>query len=570
MPAEHAGKPVIAIGDSAFDVDDGDGDETLTTVVLAESVKTIGKYAFCGCTGLVSADLMGVETVSKGAFYGCTGLAGVELGSLETLGDYCFYHCTAMQSVSVDGVKQFGAQVFQDCPALTSASFGDGVSALGEYAFYDSENLRTVSFGKAFEQNLAWNTFPMEHLEHIEVSGENAVYASEDGVLYDKAKTKLVLVPYAFKGKVSVAEGVTEIGATKNCFLSHAYITSVTLPSTLTSLAGDFIGKAFKGCSRLAEVYNLSEIDLTEESFGDNLYGLAADAVIHSALSEASVVADPDADGFVWQTQAGQLIAYFGEERALVLPADYQKKAYTVRENAFAGCEAESLVVPAGVTLGENAFSGCENLTKVTLEEGVTEIGAGAFASCASLKTVSLPKSLQTVGAGTFASCTGLESAYYEGSVSDYAAIGFANNYANVFCTGAEPQATLYCAGKPLPEKIVIEGVEEIGTYAFCGAPVKELVVGKGVKKIGQDAFSYSAVVTVVLGKDLVHFANAFSNSALERAYYEGTQADWNALNAEFSHASVPAGVDVYFYANEKPEGGNAWHYGADGSCEVW
>lgn len=566
VPAEHENQPVVAIKERAFYAEEGD--ETLQTVVLAGSVKTVGEYAFYGCTGIVSADLMGVENVEKGAFYGCTGLARVDLGSLGTLGDYAFYHCTAMQSLTVEGIEQFGKQVFQDCPALTSASFGDGVTALGQYAFYTTENLRTISFGKAFEQSIAWDTFPMEHLERIEVSGENEVYASVGGVLYNKAKTQLVLVPYAYKGKVDVAEGVTDIASNKAQFLNHAYVTSVTLPSTLTSLAGGAIRQAFRGCTRLVEVYNLSGIDvMQEDDFGDgNLYGLAADVVVHSARSEASVVSDPDADGFVWQTHAGQLIAYFGEERALALPADYRGSAYSVREYAFAGCGAESLTVPAGVTLKDYAFSGCADLASVTFEEGVTEIGAGAFSSCAALQTVSFPKTLKTVGGGAFVGCTGLESAHYAGSVSEYAAINFGNGYSNVFFTGA----ALDCAGEPLPEQIVIEGVEEIGTYAFWGAPVKSVVVGKGVKKIGQDAFSKSTVESVVLGKDLLHFANAFSNSSLARAYFEGSQEDWDALNAEFTHASLPAGVTVYYFAAQRPESGTAWHYGADGTPELW
>ncbi len=570
VPETHAERPVIAIADNAFYADDGDGDETLQSVFLAESVKTIGEYAFYGCVGLANIEMQSVTTVAKGAFYGCTGLLSATLGSLETLGDYAFYRCTSMRSLSVEGVENFGAQVFQDCPALTSASFGDGVTELGSYAFYTTENLRTVSFGKAFTQPIVWDTFPMEHLERIEVSGENAVYASADGVLYNKAKTQLVLVPYAYKGKVDVCEGVTEIGSNKALFLDHKYVTAVTLPSTLTTLAGDFIRQAFKGCNRLAEVCNLSGIDVTQkDDFGDgNLYGLAADVVVRTQ-SEASVVSEPDADGFVWQTKAGQLIAYFGEASALVLPADYHGSAYTVRDSALAACGFTSLTVPAGVVLGESACSNCADLAEVTLEEGVTEIGEGAFKSCSALTTVHLPKSLKTVGGGAFVSCDALKEAYYAGTVSEYAAITFGNNYATVFNTGSEPQATLYCAGLALPEKIVIEGVEEIGAYAFCGAPVTSAVVGKGVKRIGQSAFSNSMLESVVLGKDLVKFSNAFSNSALQTAFFEGTQEDWDALNAEFTNASVPSGVTVY-YLTDAADGGKGWHYGADGSPEIW
>ena len=52
VAAEHNGKPVVAVSDSAFE-----GCSHLLSVILPDSVKEIGNYAFYGCTSLTSAAL---------------------------------------------------------------------------------------------------------------------------------------------------------------------------------------------------------------------------------------------------------------------------------------------------------------------------------------------------------------------------------------------------------------------------------------------------------------------------------------------------------------------------------
>lgn len=571
IPEEYEGKPVVSIGESAFDVDDGDGDETLNSVYLPQSVKDIGEYAFYGCSGLKSVNLENVENLYKGAFYECTGLERAEMGKLQTLGQYAFYGCASLSYVRVESIKTFEEQALRNCPALERVDFGDGVETLADYTFYESDGVRFLSFGKGFSQEVTINSFP-SGLEWVEVSAENATYATEGGVLYNKGKTEIVCVPLAIGGRVAVADGVTEIKAVKTHFMNHPYVTSITIPASVESVESGFLSKAFKGCHALAEIYDLSA---AVEFENPDDFGLNEGVVIHTALSEKSVVTDPDENGFVWRTDGNELHAYFGKETELTLPDEYNGASYSVHARAFYTGGLTKVTVPSNVSaLGEDCFYGNTGLEEVKIEEGTEEIGTGTFNGCSALAKIALPKSLKKVGAGAFASCGALGRVDYAGTVSEWAAIEFGNSLSNVFVTSSkEKLATLYLGdGNPLPEKIAIEGIEQVGNYAFYGAPVKEVKVGKGVKKLGQDAFTYCAgLKTVVLGKDIEYFRYAFTNgSPIEKFYYEGSEETWETLNNGNGGSSALRSAAVYFFAKEAPESGNGWHYGSNGEIEEW
>lgn len=570
IPAQHENKPVVAVGDSAFDVDDGDGDETLSLVYLPESVETLGEYAFYGCSGLKSVNLEKVKTLSKGAFYECTGLKSVTLGELELLGQYAFYGCASLRDARVEGVKTFDGEAFRNCASLERVEFGDGVTAIPAYTFYESGAVREIILGKAYSQpseELTDGTFP-EGLESIEVSGENATYSAEGGILYNKGKTELAFVPLAIKGKVKVADGVKEIKAVNWQFMNHAFITSITIPASVESVANDWVRKPFKGCSALVEVYDLAAAGISVE--GD--YGLSEGTVIHTSVSEASIVTDPDANGFVWRTDTSSLHVYFGRETQLVLPDGYEGKPYSVGARAFCSSTLETVTVSSKVTaLGEECFDGSGSLQEIVIEEGLETIGAAAFRGCIALTKVTLPKSVKTIGAGAFANCTALTRADYAGTVSEWASIEFGNEMSNIFASAAEEAPTLYLGGAPLPEKIKIEGIEEVGNYAFYGTPVREVTIGQGVRKVGQNAFSYCTdLKTVILGKDVEYFYYAFTNTSVDTVFYEGAEETWDTLNNGNGGSRGVSGATVYFHSDAASESGNAWHYGEAGEPEIW
>ncbi len=85
-------------------------------------------------------------------------------------------------------------------------------------------------------------------LTSIVVDASNTGYSSQDGVLYNKAKTVLIQYPGGKSGGFTIPDSVTSIG--DGAFGGCTGLTSVTIPDSVTSI-GDY---AFYHCSGLTSV----------------------------------------------------------------------------------------------------------------------------------------------------------------------------------------------------------------------------------------------------------------------------------------------------------------------------
>ena len=121
IPDTINGVDVINICEYAFYSNDN-----ITSVVIPDSVTTIGDYAFRDCTSLTSVVIGGsVTTIGYFAFYYCTSLTSVVIpDSVTTIGSYAFEYCTSLTSVVIgDSVTTIGYSAFNDCRSLTSIKY---------------------------------------------------------------------------------------------------------------------------------------------------------------------------------------------------------------------------------------------------------------------------------------------------------------------------------------------------------------------------------------------------------------------------------------------------------------
>ena len=125
-PREKAGasysipNSVTVIDDSAF------GHTALESMVIPDSVKTIGDYAFSSCENLKNVAIgNGVTNIGTSAFTYCDALKTVTLGS---------------------SVKNIGVNAFFDCESLESINIPDSVTTIGADAFFcASDSLKVTS-----------------------------------------------------------------------------------------------------------------------------------------------------------------------------------------------------------------------------------------------------------------------------------------------------------------------------------------------------------------------------------------------------------------------------------------
>ena len=112
--------------------------KTATSFTFPDSVTTICGYAFYGCSSLENATIPdNVITIGEWAYCGCDNLLSVVLGNnVTTIGDYAFEYCDSLESVIIsNNVTTIGFAAFENCYSLESIIIPNSVTSIGSFAF---------------------------------------------------------------------------------------------------------------------------------------------------------------------------------------------------------------------------------------------------------------------------------------------------------------------------------------------------------------------------------------------------------------------------------------------------
>ena len=149
----------------------------LKSIVIPDSVTSLGKQAFAACASLTSVDLgAGVTVLPERAFAQCTSLAAVDLSNVTSIGNYAFDACALIVDVDLANVMTLGSGAFRGCTSLVEIELVK-VTEIGSYAFNGCTSLKKLYLGKP--QNIKMGALQnCSSLTEIHFAGTTAEWAA--------------------------------------------------------------------------------------------------------------------------------------------------------------------------------------------------------------------------------------------------------------------------------------------------------------------------------------------------------------------------------------------------------
>lgn len=359
-----------------IDKDTSDEIRKVVKIVVKEGITSIGEGAFCNMNNLKKVVLpKSLKVINQQAFLKSTKLSSVNFPkNLEAIKYNAFGH-TALKKVKLPAkLKVLDSSVFSSCTKLKTIKFNENLETIKDHAISDTK-ITSVTITKNIKEISALAFSNNNNLKKITVESGNKYFAVDDGVLFNKDKTNLILYPAKKTGKsYEIPKKVTEIS--KYAFSYAAGLSSFTVESG---------NKAFS----------------------------VEDGVLFSADKSKLMrfpVGKKDEEFTVPDSvkEICEYAFYRCKVEKVTLPDDLEK----LDSYAFLECsKLKAISVPDKIfTVGTCAFSKCSSLENATVGDGAWYIESGAFMDCTNLKNVKIGKSCMSISDYAFQNCKNLET----------------------------------------------------------------------------------------------------------------------------------------------------------------
>jgi len=434
---------VIAIDDNCF-MDN----ESIQSIKLPSSVKTIGNRAFKGCTNLR-------EVICQN-------------NTINHLGEYAFEDCYNLETISGSlAVNSIPQGAFKECKKLESISIVSEIGSYGIESFKGCQNLGIIKTGQ--------NTIPY-HIGRGAFLGCDKVPYPVSAAAYNSNKKLPINANYegfCFKRLTDV-----EIEFLKN----WQSFDEIEIPDSCTSI----FGVDFSSVNELKKVIIPDSIDTLPSKVFNDCIALEC-IVLPTSIKELPFRA-------FMNCKSLKTIIFKGYEPNTI-PKDVK-----VCEAVFSGCEKlESMVLPEDCSSIENyVFSGCKSLEAIKIPKNVQTIAKGAFENCTSLTSIELPVGLLNIGYKAFQGCKSLikvvnmentklidvdKNTFKDCHLLE--SISLPNSLRSI-----SSHAFFECHQLRVPSTFIPDGVKEIGSAAFQGCSnIETLRIPSGVRAISDYLF---------------------------------------------------------------------------------
>lgn len=315
---------------------------TISIKNIEYSVTSIGNMAFTNCIFLTQATIP---------------------NSVINIGDVIFFNCSALTQISVDNENPAYSSIdgvlfnkdkttlikFPEGKTTPTYTIPHSVTHIEHGGLRNCSALKEIIITKNVNSIYDEGFLLCLALTQITVENENAVYCSENGILFNKNKTTLIQFPVSKIATVyEIPNSVTNIGTF--AFDGCKFLTQVTIPISVTNIGMN----AFARCPKLTQI----NVDSENTTF----------------CSE---------NGILFNKDKTTLIQY---------PIGKKDSVYTIPNSV--------------INIGANAFSNNIALTQIIISKNVENIEFYAFSGCTALKEMTVwaitPPYIQMQSLGNF------------------------------------------------------------------------------------------------------------------------------------------------------------------------
>lgn len=548
------------------------GCNSLTYLYIPKSVSYIGcRFMFYGCNNLTAIDVdaeNGYYTSVDGVLFSkdMTQIVNYPPGKSDIsytipekvtyIYNDAFAGCNNLTSVNLNNVQIIGEDAFAYCRNLTSVTLSNSVINISSEAFLECTSLQSLSI-PASVTNISETAFKWcNSLTDIDVEEGNNNYTSNDGVLYNKNMTILLLCPTGKEvASYPIPDGVIRIG--NNAFSNCSGLKTVSIPNSVTEIGEeafycsgltsvtlpeglkDIEDMVFQGCSGLTTIVIPNSVKsigfqafcdcgrLTSVIIGSGMKRVGQSAFINcynlkNVYCYAEKVPEADMSSFDHPERISLHVqtTSIDDYKAVELWNNFRAILSVDDVASFTAHTAENVEMLFTITsvqektcmVGEDGWDtlAIDNATKgvITIPEivegfRVTTIGSKAFYNCSGLTAVNIPNSVTEIGEEAFYYCSGLTSVTLPEGLKDIEDMVFSD-----------------CSG--LTNIVIPNSVESIGYQAFAGCEgLTSLTIGSGVTSIDYSFINCRGLKDVYCYAEKVPEANKWNfNSKFERTLH--------------------------------------------------
>lgn len=223
---------IKTIGIAAFE------GSSLVSITLNEGLTSIGATAFQHCGNLESIEIPNsVITIGEGVFNDCKKIKSIKLSkSLKSLPSSFCPNCSSLTEIVIipNSVTSIGDLAFYGCSSLTSLTIPSGVTTVGNNTFNNLPALQSIVLYSA-PKNMLF--FQCPALTHITWNVESGVYSQRP---FDRIKNQIL--------SFTIGEDVEYVPA--NICDGMTNLESIVIPANIKQIGSH----AFANCNKLTLV----------------------------------------------------------------------------------------------------------------------------------------------------------------------------------------------------------------------------------------------------------------------------------------------------------------------------